>query len=142
MGSRATVPPCFSFSSSASSRQFMSGGLTSERTLARSMVMVSWLTFTSSGLGTTFRQTMMFKGRLGLSSSLASVRRLDGVDQGREDAEHVVHHAVVGLLEDGGLFVQIDGDDGLSLLDAHRELERAADAADDGQLGTGDVAGL
>src|SRR5688500_20347771 len=63
-------------------------------------------------------------------------------DERREYLKHVIRHGVVGGLEHGRLRIAVDGDDGLSGGDTHRELTRAAHGAGDGQLGPDDDAGL
>jgi curli biogenesis system outer membrane secretion channel CsgG len=50
--------------------------------------------------------------------------------------------ADVGDLEDRGVFVLVDGDDGLGILHARKVLDRARDADRDVDFGGDDLAGL
>src|SRR5690242_1482479 len=67
---------------------------------------------------------------------------LDRLGQLRRDLEQVAHHAVVGDLEDGRLFVLIDRDDRLGRLHAGAVLDGTRDAQRDVELRRDGLTGL
>src|SRR5215469_16017095 len=56
----------------------------------------------------------------------------DGFGEFGDDLEEVAYDSVVGYLEDGGVFVFVDGDDGLGALHADEVLDGSGDA--DGEI--------
>src|SRR3989304_8903890 len=113
MDSRETRPPWASLRARAVSGALRAGPFISERALLRSSVRVSGLMETSSDLGTTFRQTILC--RPPTLSTTASLAVPQGLDHKGEHLRDVVDNAVVGRLENGGLRVGVDGDDGLGV---------------------------
>src|SRR3990172_2475819 len=127
-----TRPPWARFS--AASSVLRSGALISERARLRSRVRVSGLIVTSSDFGTTLRQTIVCSPRT-LSTPVPPLAT-DRLDQSRQDLRDVVHDAIVGGLEDGGLRVRGDG----GQLAQGIEVAVNAPSAYDQPLGDRDVA--
>src|SRR5512132_839313 len=76
---------------------------------------------------------------LSVPSALGGLDRLGGLGQ---HLEEVSHHTEVGELEDRGLPVLVDRDDGLRGLHAGTVLDGTGDATGDVQLGRDLLAGL